>query len=148
MTTGQRLLFTDSLTGRRVGASFGTITGSVSFSAAVVEAGDLASLAGLLEEGQGVLSAWDFTTSYSGEAMLSFDVGPDREGLAVWHLEDGVWSAFTPGLFTYDANGIASFTVSSFSGYALTAAAVPEPGTLGLLALAGSMLLIRRRAGA
>ena len=92
-----------------------------------------------------LLSAWTFTTNFTGsEALLSFDIGPEAEGLAVWHLNDGVWSAYTPSLFTYDSHGLASFTVSSFSGYALTAA-VPEPASLGLLAFAGLMLLPRRR---
>ena len=145
LTTGERLLFTNPATGQRVGASFGTITGSVDFSAAPMAAPDLASLASMLSEGDGILSAWTFTTNFTGgEALLSFDIGPEAEGLAVWHLNDGVWSAYTPSLFTYDANGLASFTVSSFSGYALTAA-VPEPASLGLLAFAGSMLLARRR---
>ena len=44
LTTGKRLLFTDSLTGHRVGASFGTITGTMNFSAAPMSATDLADL--------------------------------------------------------------------------------------------------------
>lgn len=54
--------------------------------------------------------------------------------MTVWHLADGVWSQYTPSLLTVDSSGVASFTVTSFSGYAL---AVPEPSMVGVLILSG-----------
>jgi len=78
------------------------------------------------------------------QRLLSFDVGLAAHDLSVRHLDNGVWSAYTPGSFSYDSNGIASFTVDSFSGYVVTQM-VSEPRALGLIMVAGLVTLRRRR---
>ncbi len=143
--SNQRLLFADSSTGQQVGVSFGAIIGSADFSAAPMTDTDLASLSSLLPPDHSVLSAWDFSTSLTNtQAMLSFDIGRIPGEVSIWHLDDGTWSPFTPDLFTHDAQGIASFTIDSCSGYALTTA-IPEPATLTLLTALATTLLPRRR---
>jgi hypothetical protein len=78
--------------------------------------------------------------------LLSYDVGTGFGDLAVWHLQGGVWSAYTPSLLSYESDGIVSFTVGSFSGYAVTGAAVPEPSAVGVLSMsAAGFAAIRRR---
>jgi hypothetical protein len=142
--SGERLLFTDSNSGKRAGASFGQIGGTVSFSASPTDGQTVNALSALLSAGDEVLAAWDFTTDLAGgEVLLSFDVGEGAEGLAVWHFDNGSWALFDPSLLSYDANGIASFTVRSFSGYAVSGA-VPEPSALASL-LVGAIGLARRR---
>ncbi len=109
--------------------------------------GELAALA-LTPEFDGiVLSGWSFTTNYNyttDEVMLAFDVGLGSEGVAVWHYDGAAWSPFAADMLTYDANGIVSFLVTGFTGYAVTA--VPEPAALTVLVL-GGLSLVRRRAG-
>lgn len=145
VTLGERLLITDPATGERAGASFGDVPPGTSFSAAPMADGQLAGLLAVLGPDSRVLAAWDFSTDFAGgEVLLSYDIGPGAGDLSVWHLQDGTWSPYAPGLLTYDADGVASFTVTSFSGYAVVA---PEPVGLALLALAaaGGLLLRRRR---
>ena len=91
-----------------------------------------------------VLAAWDFDTNFAGrEVLLSFDIGLGGEDMDVWHLDDGGnWSLYSPAWMTYDAGGVLSFPVTDFSGYAV--AGIPEPATVGLLALGGLALLRRR----
>jgi T5SS/PEP-CTERM-associated repeat protein len=144
LSTGERLLVTDPGSGKRVGASFGGITGSPKFSAAMMgqdELDDLIQMPGF--EGK-VLSGWDFDTDYSGgdNVLLSFEIGLGAEDLGVWHYDGGAWSQYAADLETYDANGVLSFTAADFSGYAVTA--IPEPAALTLLALGGLAMLIRR----
>ncbi len=134
----------DGGSGKRVGASFGGVTGSPKFSAALMgqdELDDLAKMPGF--EGK-VLSAWAFDTDYGGDnAMLSFEIGLGAEDLGVWHYDGGVWSEYAPDLQTYDAGGVYSFTVTDFSGYAVTA--IPEPGTIMLLGMGCAIAALRRR---
>lgn len=140
ITAGERLTITDAGGAHHVGTSFGTVPGGSIFAASPMTAEELSSLT--LPAGQSVVSAWDFTTDLAGSTvLLCFDVGPDASGLQAWHYSGGVWSPLTTDI-TY-ANGIASFAVSSFSGYAVTAA-VPEPTALSLIALAGVTLLRRQ----
>jgi len=90
-------------------------------------------------QGTQVLSAWDFVTDLSTgtPVQLSLDIGTgwDPNLLMVWHSDDGglTWNAYDTGIL-YDQS-TASFTVTGFSSYAV--AAVPEPSTWVLLALAG-----------
>ena len=142
---GQRWLITDSLSGKRVGASFGTLPpAAATFSASLMGDSELDALAGTAGFEGDVLAAWDFDTNLSGsEVLLSFDIGHDVQDVAVWHLADGTWTPYVADFLTHDSNGILSFTATSFSGYAV--ASVPEPATMGLLALGGLAILRRRR---
>lgn len=127
----------------RVGASFGTVPGGTTFAASAMSSAELASLTP--GAGESVLAAWDFSTNLAGQSVvLSFDVGQGASGLHVWHYSANTWSAFDASDLSY-GNGVASFTASSFSGYAVTGM-VPEPTALGLVCLAGWGLLRRRRA--
>jgi T5SS/PEP-CTERM-associated repeat protein len=145
VSTGERLLYTDPGSGKRVGASFGSITGSPTFSASPMSQTELDALA-LMPGFEGlVLSAWDFDTNFTGgdAVLLSFDIGPGAQDPGIWHYKDGVWGQYAADLLTYDCNGTLSFTVTDFSGYAV--AAVPEPATLALLAAGAAGALLHRR---
>ena len=145
ISTGERMLFTDPASGKRAGASFGDVTGSPTFSATPMGSAALAALALMPGFDGWVRSAWNFNTTYAGsdEVLLSFDIGFGKHDLAVWHYDAGAWTPYTPDLMTYDSHGILSFTVTDFSGYAVTA--VPEPATLSLVALGGLAAIFRRR---
>jgi hypothetical protein len=147
VTSGQRLVITDSASGMHVGVSVGTISGGTNFAADRMSESSLTQLAPLLASGQQVLDAWDFTTNFAGggEVLLSYDVGTGFSDLAVWHLQGGVWSAYTPSLLSYESDGVVSFTVGSFSGYAVTGAAVPEPSAVGLLLTTAGLMTIQRQ---
>ena len=75
--------------------------------------------------------------------------GAGVTGAGVWHYNGTTWSQYAAADMIYDSNGIVSFTVNSFSGYAVTGIPVPEPGTLALLSLGALWLrkTRRRRAG-
>lgn len=145
VSTGERLLFRDSASDKRMGASFGTVGTGINFSAAVSSTTELGGLVAALADGESVRSAWDLTTNFTGgSALLAFDIGKGRSNVDVWHYDGTAWTPFAASDLIYDGNGIASFTVSDFGGYAVTA--VPEPATMGLLAL-GGLAMIRRRRG-
>ena len=144
VSSGQRLLLTDSGSKKVVGATFGDISGSPTFSATVISDTELNALTSTKGFSGTVLSGWNFTTTLSGnEVMLAFNVGKGAQALALWHYDGTTWTPYTTDSLTYDSNGIASFTVTSFSDYAV--AAVPEPATMAILALGGLALIRRRR---
>jgi|GEM_PF-2816100 len=95
-----------------------------------------------------VVGAYSFSTSLSEtNVLLAFQVGTglDAETFSIWHLAEGEteWTLFDPETFSY-ADGWASFTVSGFSDYAITA--VPEPSAYALIfGICGLALVIRRR---
>jgi T5SS/PEP-CTERM-associated repeat protein len=152
--TLQRMLITDSAAHQSVGASFlaaATTGEQINLLATTMSGTPLTTLMGLLAPGQSVLGAWNFAVTGSGyatndPAYLSFGLGAgyNRNGLAVWHYDGSQWTSYAASDLTYDGN-YASFTVTGFSGYAVTT--VPEPGTLALLLAAGLGLLwrVRRR---
>jgi len=145
--SGQRLLISDSLSGDRAGVSFGTLTSGTTLMALPVSANERAALLPLLQPQEAIFSGWDFAGPLAGgEALLSFDVGQGARDLHLWCLSQNAWNPYTPQMMTYDAHGIVSFTVDPASlnsgAYALSGT-VPEPATLGLLALTSLTLLTR-----
>ena len=138
----QRVLVSDNGTGGtgwEVGASFLAQPTStpLNFTATAMNSDTLTALRGLLAPGRSVLSGWDFSADAGytpgDPAYLSFGIGSgySSEGLEVWHYDGSNWTEFAANDLTYDGT-YASFTVTGFSGYAMVA--VPEPGTLALLA--------------
>jgi len=150
--TTQSVTVNDTTTGWAVAASFGATTtdSSLTITATAVAGQALSSLQSLLNTsvGAAVLNGWTFTpgAGYTqGEpAYLSLDVGPgfNVSELNVWHYDGSVWTAYTPTDLTYDGT-YANFTVTGFSGYAVSS--VPEPTSLALLAMGGLPLLRRRK---
>ncbi|MEN6452105.1 MAG: PEP-CTERM sorting domain-containing protein [Thermoguttaceae bacterium] len=146
--TIERMLITDSASHQSVGLSFlaaGAAGRQINVAASLMGDSPLAALQGSLTEGQSLLSAWNFSVTGAGyaagdPAYLSLQIGAgyNRNDLEVWHYDGTAWTPFDTPDITYD--GVyASFTVTGFSGYAVTA--VPEPGTLSLLLAAGLGLL-------
>jgi fibronectin-binding autotransporter adhesin len=146
----QRVLINDTGTGKTgwsVGASFLAGTGTTSLTATAMSSDILSSLGTKLAPGESLLSAFDFSTtgaaiSSSNPAYLSFDIGPGSSAsiLDIWHYDaTSGWTAYSANDLTYDGT-YASFTVTGFSGYAVTEA-VPEPSTLVLLGIGAVGLL-------
>ncbi len=137
LASQQRLLVSDSQSGWSVGASLLAKTGSVNFTATAMPDSNLGALT-LLDGGESLLGAWQFSLGGSGYSLgdpvyLSFPVadGTPLSELQVWHWDGTGWSAFAAGDLN-ESQGYASFTVTSFSGYAVS---VPEPSTLALLGM-------------
>lgn len=114
----------------------------MTITATVMDTPILAALKTKAGADESVLCGWTFaTTGYtvnsSNPVYLSMLVGPNHslDDLELWHNDSATgWSAFQPTDLTYNGS-YASFTVTGFSGYAITA--VPEPSTFILLALSG-----------
>ena len=68
--------------------------------------------------------------------------GFERADLKVWHHDGAQWSEYAAADLTCNGD-YASFTVTGFSSYAISA--VPEPGTLALLAVAVLGFVGKRR---
>ncbi len=151
LSAAPRLNVTDSGSGQQVMASFGQSATTIGFWAAPMsESTGLADLSLMITEGESVLSGWDFDTDLTGgeDVLLSFFVGNGftADSLEIWHYDNsGVWTTFAADDLTY-SDGWVNFTVDGFSGYAVTGMPVPEPATMGLLALGGLALLRRRSA--
>ena len=127
LATRTRTIFTDAAAGHRAGVSTGTVTGMPTI---VVNSMTVDQLGGItLQPGESVVSAWDFTTTLTGETLLSFDVGQGLSDLRVWRYSGGTWAAFDTHVVYRE--GIASFSVTQFSGYAVSA--VPEPGAWAMI---------------
>jgi T5SS/PEP-CTERM-associated repeat protein len=153
LATTQRLLFVDAATGRIAGASFMASDSPLKFTASVMGESELSLLQTSLESGEEILVGWDFLAIGSGYAegdpvYLSLEIGCgyDLSDLAIWLFDESTWTEYDASDLAYDET-YASFTVTDFSGYAVTAtSSVPIPGAVWLL---GSGLLgligIRRR---
>ena len=152
LASSQRALVRDNGTGWTVGASFpaASSTANMTFTATAMDDTTLGNLRSQLPAGQSVLSGWtfsttDFTVSPTNPAYLSFQVGAGQPSdlFEVWHYDGSAWTEYPATDLTYDGN-YASFTATSFSGYAMV---VPEPGTLALLAagLLGILAYVRRK---
>jgi T5SS/PEP-CTERM-associated repeat protein len=142
----QRVLVSDGKTGWSVGASFlaSTTSKPLSLTATTIGGSTFVSLQSLLAPQQSVLGGWEFAFSSgytAGDpAYLSFGIGSgySRNGLEVWHYDGSNWTPFAANDLTYDGT-YASFTVTGFSGYAVTT--VPEPSTFALLGIGAVSLL-------
>lgn len=100
-------------------------------------------------DGKNVLAAYAFSTDLldGTTTLLSYYIGDSllSDSFLFWHLTDGEtdWTLYLPGYQNY-TDGWLSFTVDSFSSYAITES-VPEPGTSMLLAFGlGTFWLARR----
>jgi T5SS/PEP-CTERM-associated repeat protein len=144
ISAGERMIITDADSGGWISASFGAGSEDASFAGAPIAQSNQSALA--LLSGDSVLSAWSFTTDLTdARVLLSFDIGQGISNLKVWHFDGANWTPYAPADLYYDSvNGVASFTVDSFSGYAIT----PEPSALSLIAAAGLLVLRCRRAHA
>ena len=79
----------------------------------------------------------------AGDRVMLFFAAAGASGmddLTVWHY-DGTWQAITPDDLVL-AGGWTSFTVDTFSSYAVSS--IPEPASLTLAAL-GALAVVRRR---
>jgi hypothetical protein len=125
-------------TGWSIGASFLAKTTStpLTFTATAMNDASLAGLETLLAANQSILGGWDFSASggyAAGDpAYLSFKIptGYGRDDLQVWHHDAAGWTVYDATDLSCDGT-YANFTVTGFSGYAITA--VPEPGALAML---------------
>ena len=151
-TTTQRICISDPGTGSAVAASFLPGDSSLTFTANPLNAPQTSSLENLLAAHTSILAGWTFTapTYTPGDPVfLSLQVGPgySPDTLSLWHLDTttSAWTSYTPTDLSYDGT-YANFTVTGFSGYAVSGlATLPEPTTLTLLALGLTPLLTRRR---
>ena len=153
MADTQRLLISDDGTTWVVGASFlaADVASELDFTATPIDGSALTDLLLLLHEGESVRGGWTFTAGGEGysegdPAYLSFDIGGGfaRGDLNLWHHDGSHWTEYAAGA-TYDGQ-YASFTVTGFSGYAVSA--VPEPGTMVMLlslGVAGLFAYVWRR---
>lgn len=137
--------------GKSIGASFlSSYSSDIEFTASDLttqESSDLATAA----SGNTVLNGYTFEAGgawKSGDSvLLTLDVGAglDPSTFEVWHYSGGAWEDYTSriGNLSYDGQ-YASFSVTGFSGYAITMTAVPEPAAMSVIAMASLTLLTQR----
>jgi T5SS/PEP-CTERM-associated repeat protein len=131
-----------------VGASFLAQSSIIDFTATAISDTTLTSLQSRLATGDSVLSGWEFladnyTVSETNPVYLSLKVGSGHslDDLDLWHYNGSNWSVYTAPDLTYDGT-YASFTVTNFSGYAVSGLAVPEPSAIILLSVGAASLLV------
>jgi len=145
VVNSQRLLIEGS-NGQSVAVNFLADATPSTFKASVIDINTLNSLEGSLAVGQSVLSGWLFEPGdgyTEGNAVcLSLEIGAGQslDNLGVWHFDGSTWSPYTVTDLTYDGT-YANFTVTGFSGYAMSGITVPEPGAIVLLAVGLASLL-------
>ena len=146
----QRVTITDATANKRVWLGFQGTTDSSNLivTGTMLTIAQKTDLQQQLTGSTAVLAGWDFTTSgytTGTPVALSIEIGPaySPDTLAVYHYDGSSWTPFSADDLSYDGT-FASFTVTSFSAYAV-AAPVPEPVTLSLLTLGLAPLLRRRR---
>jgi T5SS/PEP-CTERM-associated repeat protein/autotransporter-associated beta strand protein len=141
LNSTQRVLVSDG-NGWSVGASFLAQSSTIDFMAMAISGNALTSLQDAIATGEAVLSGWEFladnyTVSETNPVYLSFKVGLGHslDDLDLWHytLTDR-WHPYTASDLTYDGT-YASFTVTSFSRYAVSGLAVPEPSAIVFLSI-------------
>ena len=153
LASQQRLLVHDTASEWAIAASFAPKTTStlLELTASPIDGQAKIDLQTIIGDNQPILGGWRIATNdayTTGDpAYLSFDIGSGhkRNELTVWHFDGSDWTEYNPSGFDLTCNGdYASFTVTGFSGYAITA--VPEPGALILLAsgLLSLLVYIRR----
>jgi hypothetical protein len=144
----QRVQITDAASQQTVDASFLAVplSTNISFTATPLTSMQTSLLQDLIGPSETVDSGWTFTDtglSAGSPLYLSMDVGTGVSDLSVWHFDGSEWTPFTADDLSYDGRD-ASFTVTGFSGYAVTSAvSVPEPA--GVLLMLSSSILARRR---
>ncbi len=143
LSTQQRINVGDSLCLNF--AATGSST-SLGLTATVTNGQAQSNLQSLLSDGESVEGSWDFSvTGLPGGAsvLLQFAVSgtADADDLIIWHNDGTGWTEYGADDLML-SGGWASFTVDSFSSYAVT---IPEPATMSLLALGGMAMLRRRK---
>jgi len=143
LATQQRAIFTGGSAGGSVGVSLAATDGDafVTLSASAIDDGALNGLNALLiAADETLLSGWEFSfsggeISAANPAYLSFYVGEGFaiDELSLWHYDGSEWTEYAASDLSYDGQ-YASFTVTGFSGYAVSA--VPEPSAAALLLVA------------
>ena len=155
LKTVQRALIDDSGPGGtnwEVGARFlaAGSTKNITFTGSAMDNTVLSGLRSQLPTRESILSGWTFSTtnytvSSTNPIYLSFIVGAGHpaDELDLWQFNGSTWTEYSPIDLTYDGT-YASFTATGLSGYAMVA--VPEPGTLALLATGalGLLACVRR----
>ncbi len=149
LATIQRALVEDAATGWKVGAGFLAATSdkTLKLTATTASKDELAALQALAGENQKIKGAWTFTleSGYAegDPAYLSFEVGGGLsvDDVRLWHFDGATWASYAAADLNYDGEFV-NFTVTSFSGYAVT---VPEPAAALLLIVAAFMAAIRIR---
>jgi T5SS/PEP-CTERM-associated repeat protein len=134
------------LSGGRYAFAGGSLVAAFAGDAGIADFG-VTELAVSMLGAERVLGAFDFETTVGGAStLLSYRVGEGHDvgDLTFWHRQEvsGDWVAFTPEQARVVGDRV-EFTVSGFSGYAVST--IPEPGVTLLLLLAGLRPLRRVR---
>jgi len=140
LTSTQRVLISDAKTGWSVGASFQASTGTTPLEVtATAISDDVLSLLQTTVSAKSILGGWVFSTAGYTEGdpvYLSVKIGSEYslDSLNIWHFDGDNWSKYLATDMSYDGTYV-NFTVTGFSGYAVSGAKIPEPGSLTLLTL-------------